>query len=165
MSSPNPTSVGSPTTQAEAYTSTTDNIKGMDKGNGKETNDEPPPPDIDASPNSASSFWVLTYNASNWARGATTGVILPITPTYEFRINVNTGTGVSVYQPLDVQSSGVIGIYPSMAAAKSSGSSWIYYQLERRRDQDTAAGHTIASRSLRREKGRASVPGAWKRSG
>lgn len=81
---------------------------------------------------------------------------LPMPPTYEFFRYVDTDIGTSVIQPPDVQSTGLISVYPSDVAAKTSGSSWLWQHLKDTLPDDGA------DRALPREKGRASLAGAWK---
>lgn len=113
MSLSESTSTGTSKFQAEASSSTTSNGKGKetDKGKGRETMLQIPPSNTNTSPTSASSIWVLTFNASKWALGTCAGVALPIFPDYEHFKDIETGAtgaGISVIQPSSVLSAGVI---------------------------------------------------------
>ena len=154
MSSSKPTAASNSSIHPEASSSA------INKGKGKQGSVDSSHSDACASPTSASSIWVLTFDATEWAHGATTGVKLPIPPTYESFRYVNTDVGASVIHPPDVQSTGLIGVYASVVAAKTSGSSWLWQQLK-----DALRDDAAADRVIPHEKGLASAPAGWKRSG
>ena len=90
------------------------------------------PPDSYRDPSSALSVWVLTFDASYRVDQFFAIVTLPIPPEYLYRQTIKTGGGFGILRPRGAQITGVIGVYPSEAAAKYSGRSWIHEQLKDR---------------------------------
>ena len=164
MSSENASLADSSSAQKEASSS----IMNKGKGKGEHGFAKSSPPDTYSSPSSASSIWVLTFDASQWVDQFCGTVTLPIPPEYVYRKTIQTGAGFGILKPRGVQTMGVIGIYPSEAAAKNSGWSWVYEQLKDRRVRETAGGlkYPILPKPLPYEKEIFSIHlGRWKRSG